>query len=99
MISPNTIQQITSRTDIIDVVGEFVALTKQGTNYVGVCPFHTDNEASFTVSPVKEMYNCFGCRKSGNTITFLMEYKKYDYVQTLRWLASRYNIEVEEKGF
>ncbi|MES2005694.1 MAG: DNA primase [Bacteroidota bacterium] len=96
MITPNTIQQITSRIDIIDVVGEFVKLKKRGTNYLGVCPFHNEKTPSFTVSPAKEIYKCFGCGKSGNTITFLMEHEKYNYVEALRWLAARYNIEVEE---
>ena len=96
MISPSTIQQITSRIDIIDVVGEFVKLKKRGTNYLGLCPFHNEKGPSFTVSPAKEIYKCFGCGKSGNTITFLMEHEKYNYVEALRWLAARYNIEVEE---
>lgn len=96
MISPNTIQQITSRIDIFDVVGEFVKLKKRGTNYLGLCPFHNEKSPSFTVSPAKEIYKCFGCGKSGNTITFLMEHEKYSYVEALKWLAARYNIEVEE---
>ena len=96
MISPNTIQQITSRIDIIDIVGEFVKLKKRGTNYLGNCPFHNEKSPSFTVSPVKEIYKCFGCGKSGNSITFLMEHEKYSYVEALRWLAARYNIEIEE---
>ncbi len=96
MITPNTIQQITNRIDIIDVVGEFVKLKKRGTNYLGLCPFHGEKSPSFTVSPAKEIYKCFGCGKSGNTITFLMEHEKYSYVEALKWLAERYNIEVEE---
>jgi DNA primase len=96
MITPNTIQQITNRIDIIDVIGEFVKLKKRGTNYLGLCPFHNEKGPSFTVSPAKEIYKCFGCGKSGNTITFLMEHEKYNYVEALRWLAARYNIEVEE---
>jgi DNA primase len=96
MISQHTIQQITNRIDIIDVVGEFVKLKKRGTNYIGLCPFHNEKGPSFTVSPSKEIYKCFGCGKSGNTITFLMEHEKYSYVEALRWLAARYHIEVEE---
>ena len=96
MITPQTIQQITSRIDIIDVVGEFVKLKKRGTNYIGNCPFHNEKSPSFTVSPAKEIYKCFGCGKSGNTITFLIEHEKYSYVEALRWLAARYNIEIEE---
>lgn len=96
MISPQTIQQITSRIDILDVIGEFVKLKKRGANYLGLCPFHGEKTPSFTVSPSKEIYKCFGCGKSGNTITFLMELEKYSYVEALKWLANRYNVEVEE---
>lgn len=96
MISQHTKDQILSRIDIIDVVGEFVKLKKRGTNYLGVCPFHNEKTPSFTVSPSKEIFKCFGCGKSGNTITFLMEHEKYNYAEALRWLAARYNIEVEE---
>ena len=96
MISQNTIQQILGRIDIIDVVGGFVKLKKRGTNYLGLCPFHNERTPSFTVSPAKEIYKCFGCGKSGNTISFLMEHEKYSYVDSLRWLANRYGIEIEE---
>ncbi len=96
MISPNSIEQIKSRIDIIDVVGEYVKLKKRGANYLGNCPFHNEKTPSFTVSPTKEIYKCFGCGKSGNTITFLMEHDKLSYVESLKWLAKRYNIEVEE---
>ncbi|HMW67104.1 MAG TPA: DNA primase, partial [Chitinophagaceae bacterium] len=96
MISQNTIQQILSRLDIIDVIGGFVKLKKRGSNYLGLCPFHNERTPSFTVSPAKELYKCFGCGKSGNTISFLMEHEKYSYADTLRWLAQKYNVEVEE---
>jgi len=96
LISQNTIQQILGRIDIIDVVGGFVKLKKRGTNYLGLCPFHNERTPSFTVSPSKEIYKCFGCGKSGNTISFLMEHEKYSYVDSLRWLANRYGIEIEE---
>src|SRR6187401_2468492 len=96
LISPATIQQILSRIDIIDVIGGFVKLKKRGTNYLGLCPFHNERTPSFTVSPSKEIYKCFGCGKSGNTISFLMEHEKYSYVDSLRWLANRYGIEIEE---
>ncbi len=96
MISPNSIEQIKNRIDIIDVVGEYVKLKKRGANYLGNCPFHNEKSPSFTVSPSKEIYKCFGCGKSGNTITFLMEHDKLSYVEALKWLARRYNIEIEE---
>src|SRR5216117_3635479 len=96
MISPQTIQQIISRIDIIDVVGEFVRLKKRGANYLGLCPFHGEKSPSFTVSPAKEIYKCFGCGRSGNTISFIMEHEKYSYEEALRYLAAKYNVEVEE---
>ncbi len=96
MISQNTIQQILSRIDIIDIVGAFVKLKKRGTNYLGLCPFHNEKTPSFIVSPNKEIYKCFGCGKSGNAIGFIMDHEKYSYVEALRWLAQKYNVEVEE---
>src|SRR5882672_10569105 len=96
MISPQTIQQILGRLDIIDVIGGFVKLKKRGSNYLGLCPFHNEKTPSFTVSPSKEIYKCFGCGRSGNTISFLMEHEKFSYVEALKWLANRYNVEVEE---
>ena len=96
MISPETIQQIQSRVDIIDIIGNFIRLKKRGANYLGLCPFHNEKSPSFTVSPSKEIYKCFGCGKSGNSISFIMEHEKYSYVETLRWLANRYNVEIEE---
>lgn len=96
MITQNTIQQILSRIDILDIVGSYVKLKKRGANYLGLCPFHNEKSPSFTVSPSKEIYKCFGCGKSGNSISFLMEHDKLSYVEALRWLANKYNIEVEE---
>ena len=96
VITQNTIQQILSRLDIVEVVGSFVKLKKRGANYLGNCPFHNERTPSFTVSPSKEIFKCFGCGKSGNTVSFLMEHEKLSYVEALRWLATKYNVEVEE---
>ena len=96
MISQQTIQQILSRIDIIEIVGSFIKLKKRGANYLGLCPFHGEKTPSFTVSPAKEIYKCFGCGRSGNTISFIMEHEKYSYVEALRWLAAKYNVEIEE---
>ena len=71
-------------------------LKKRGANYLGLCPFHNEKTPSFTVSPTKEIYKCFGCGRSGNTISFLMEHEKFSYVEALKWLAARYNVDVEE---
>ncbi len=96
MISQESIQQIQSRIDIVEIVGSFIKLKKRGANYLGLCPFHNEKSPSFTVSPSKEIYKCFGCGKSGNSISFLMEAEKYSYVEALRWLAAKYNVEIEE---
>jgi len=96
MISQTTIQEILNRIDIIDIIGGFVKLKKRGANYLGLCPFHNEKTPSFTVSPSKEIYKCFGCGRSGNSISFIMEHEKYSYVEALKWLANRYGIEIEE---
>lgn len=96
MISQETIQKIQNSVDVLDVVGAYVKLKKRGANYLGLCPFHNEKSPSFTVSPTKEIYKCFGCGKSGNSISFLMDLEKYSYVEALRWLANKYNIEIEE---
>jgi DNA primase len=96
LISKETIQAIQSRIDIVDIVGSFVKLKRRGSNYLGLCPFHNEKSPSFTVSGAKEIYKCFGCGKSGNSIGFIMELEKYSYVEALRWLANKYNIEIEE---
>jgi len=96
LISQQTIQEIQNRIDIIDIVGSFVKLKRRGTNFIGNCPFHHEKTPSFSVSPSKEIYKCFGCGKSGNAIGFVMEHEKYTYVEALKWLAQRYNVEIEE---
>ena len=96
LISKETIQQIQARIDIVEIVGSFVNLKRRGSNYLGLCPFHNEKSPSFTVSGAKEIFKCFGCGKSGNSIGFLMDLEKYSYVEALRWLANKYNIEIEE---
>ena len=96
MIAPETIREVMDRIDVIDVVGEFVKLRRRGSNYLGLCPFHGEKTPSFTVAQSKGIYKCFGCGKSGNAISFVMEHEKYSYVETIKWLAKRYGIAVEE---
>lgn len=96
MITQETIQQIIGRMDIVEVVGEFVKLKKRGSNYIGNCPFHNEKSPSFSVSPSREIYKCFGCGKSGNAIGFVMEHEKMTYAESLRWLANKYGIQIEE---
>jgi DNA primase len=78
------------------VIGGFVKLKRRGTNYLGLCPFHNEKTPSFTVSATKEIYKCFGCGRSGNTVSFLMEHEKYSYPEALKWLANKYGVEIEE---
>lgn len=96
MISKETIQLIQNSIKIEEIIGSFVNLKRRGSNLLGLCPFHNEKSPSFTVSPAKEIYKCFGCGKSGNSIGFLMDLEKYSYVEALKWLANKYNIEVEE---
>ena len=96
MISRSTIQKVHDAADIMDVVGAFVKLKKRGANYLGNCPFHNEKTPSFTVSPTKGIYKCFGCGKAGNTITFIQEHEKMSYPEAITWLAKRYHIEIEE---
>ena len=73
-IPPDKLDEIRNATDIVDLVGSFVALKKRGKNYLGICPFHTEKTPSFNVSSDRQMYHCFGCGAGGNAFTFVMEY-------------------------
>jgi DNA primase len=97
MIDRATIDKIMDATNIVDVVGEFVTLRKAGVNYKGLCPFHDDTTPSFMVSPSKQICKCFACGEGGTAINFLMKYEQITYPEALRWLAKKYNIEIQEK--
>ena len=84
-------------TKIEEVVSEFVTLKKRGINYIGLCPFHNDSHPSFSVSPTRGICHCFTCGKGGNAINFLMELEQMTYPDALRWLAKKYNIEIQER--
>ena len=96
MISQNTIDAIFQATRVEDVIDDFVKLTKRGVNFKGLCPFHDEKTPSFTVSPTRNIYKCFGCGRGGNAVTFLMEHEGLSYPESLRFLARKYNIEIEE---
>ncbi|MEI6694922.1 MAG: DNA primase [Bacteroidota bacterium] len=98
MISPDIVQNIIETARIEDVVGEYVSLRKRGVNLIGLCPFHNEKTPSFTVSPVKGIFKCFGCGKAGNSVNFLMEHDHFSYPEALRHLANKYNIEIEEEA-
>ncbi len=97
VINPNTIQTIFETAHVEEVVGDFVTLKKRGANYLGLCPFHNEKTPSFSVSPSKGIYKCFGCGKAGNVVGFVMEHEHYSYPEALRYLAKRYTIEIEEE--
>lgn len=84
-------------TNIVEVVSEFVSLKKRGVNYIGLCPFHNDSHPSFSVSPSRGICHCFTCGKGGNAVNFLMELEQMSYIDSLKWLANKYGIEVKER--
>ncbi len=96
MISQDTIERILSVSNVEEVVGDFVTLKKRGANLLGLCPFHNEKSPSFTVSPAKGIYKCFGCGKAGNSVNFVMEVEGFSYPEALKYLAQKYNIEIEE---
>ncbi|MBQ4296125.1 MAG: DNA primase [Prevotella sp.] len=97
MIDSRTIDRIMDAANIVDVVSEFVTLKKSGANYKGLCPFHNDRTPSFSVSPARGIYKCFSCGKAGNAANFIMEHEQMTYPEALKWLAKKYNIDVEER--
>ncbi|MDR2475914.1 MAG: DNA primase, partial [Bacteroidales bacterium] len=97
MIDQLTIDKILYAAQIVDVVSDYVALRRRGANYVGLCPFHSERTPSFSVSPSKGICKCFSCGKGGNSVHFIMEYEQMSYVEALKHLAKKYNIEIEER--
>ena len=97
MIDRATIDRILDAAQIADVVQEFVPLKKRGVNLLGLCPFHNEKTPSFTVSPSKGIFKCFGCGKGGNSVNFIMEHEHLSYPEALKYLARKYHIEVEER--
>jgi DNA primase len=85
--------------DIVELIGQYVQLKKAGRNHVGLCPFHGEKDPSFTVSPSKQMFHCFGCRKGGDIFAFWMEYHKVSFPQAMKDLAERYHVRLPEKEF
>ncbi|MDE6003557.1 MAG: DNA primase, partial [Prevotella sp.] len=97
MIDRATVDKIMDTVNIVDVVGEFVNLRKSGVNYKGLCPFHDDKTPSFMVSPARQICKCFSCGEGGNAVNFLMKHEQITYPEALRWLAKKYNIEIQER--
>lgn len=96
MIKPETINRILEQANIEEVIKDYVKLDKKGSNFKGNCPFHDEKTPSFVVNPSGNYFNCFGCGKGGNSIKFLMLHENMDYVEALKHLAAKYNIEIEE---
>ena len=97
MIDQPTIDRILDAANIVDVVSEFVTLRKRGINYVGLCPFHSDKSPSFYVSPAKNICKCFACAEGGTAVHFIMKHEQLSYYDALRFLAKKYNIEIQER--
>ncbi len=97
MIDRATVERILDAAQIVDVVSEFVTLRKRGVNYVGLCPFHEDKTPSFYVSPAKGVCKCFACGEGGSAVHFVMKHEQITYPEALRWLARKYNIEIQER--
>ena len=96
MISPESIQQVIGRSDIVEVIGQFVTLRKRGINYIANCPFHNEKSPSFNVNPAKGIFKCFGCGKGGDVVSFVEEYEKFSFVEAISWPANYYQIELNE---
>ena len=94
--SDELVEEVRSRNDIVDVVGSYVRLTKKGSSYFGLCPFHSEKTGSFSVTPSKQMYYCFGCGKGGNVFTFLMEQENMSFTEAIQELAQRAGVELPE---
>ena len=95
-ISDKSVQQIYDTIKVEDVVGDFVHLKRRGINHIGLCPFHNEKTPSFNVSAAKGIFKCFGCGEGGDAVQFVMKIENLSYPEALRWLAKKYNIQLEE---
>lgn len=98
MFSERTIEEIRSRVDLIELIGEYVELKKSGTSYKGLCPFHGEKTPSFMVQPLKQIFHCFGCHKGGNCFTFLTNIEGISFPEAVKQLASRVGVTIEEEN-
>ena len=92
--SDDIIEEVRSKNDIVDVVSQYVKLTRKGSSYFGLCPFHNEKTPSFSVTPGKQMYYCFGCGAGGNVFNFIMEYENFTFGEALKYLADRAGVEL-----
>ncbi len=96
MYPPGVIEEVRQANNIVDLISSYVSLKKKGSNYFGLCPFHSEKSPSFSVHPVKQMFHCFGCGKSGDAISFVMEYEDYSFPEAVQYLADRAGIKLPE---
>jgi DNA primase len=99
MIPQETVQQILQAVDVVEVIGDYVSLSKRGASMIACCPFHNEKTPSFYVSPAKQIYKCFGCGKGGDSVRFIMDLEGLGYPEALKHLAKKYNIEIVEREF
>ena len=98
-ISSRSIEEVRERANIVEVASEFTALRRQGTNLVGLCPYHSEKSPSFSVSPEKNFYYCFGCKKGGDAIKLITELKSFSFVEAVSYLAERFGVELTFEGY
>ena len=96
-ISDEIIERVKDSSDIVDIISSYIHLKKAGSNFVGLCPFHSEKTPSFSVSESKQFFHCFGCGEGGDSITFIMKKENLDFIDAVKFLANKYNIEIEEK--
>ena len=96
--SDDIIEEVRMKNDIVDVISQYVKLTRKGSSYFGLCPFHNEKTPSFSVTPSKQMYYCFGCGAGGNVYNFIMEYENYSFGEALSHLADRAGVELPKIG-
>ena len=96
MIDQNTIEDVRLKADIVDIVSKYVPLKQKGKNFLGLCPFHQEKTPSFTVSPAKQIFHCFGCHQGGNVFSFIMEMEKINFVEAVKVIGEIVGIEVKD---
>ena len=96
-ISDEVVQQVRESNDIIDILSEYVSFKRNGDNYMALCPFHNEKTPSFVASRKKQIFKCFGCGESGNVISFIMKYKNINFIESIKFLASKVGIIVDSK--
>ncbi|MDD3220008.1 MAG: CHC2 zinc finger domain-containing protein, partial [Lachnospiraceae bacterium] len=97
--SEDLIEEIRMKNDIVEVISGYVKLQKKGSSYFGLCPFHNEKSPSFSVSPGKQMYYCFGCGAGGNVFTFIMEYENFSFVEAVKYLAERAGVNLPQMEY